>query len=106
MRDTMGTGLGAKPDRLSTDVFCFGPPDLAAERSCRRVRCMPPPSLLKGVVAGVRDYGNRMGIPTANGSVRVRPPNFIGNPLVFVRQRRHPVDRANKVEAGVAPRRS
>ena len=24
---------------------------------------------MKGVVAGVRDYGNRMGIPTVNGAV-------------------------------------
>lgn len=34
------------------------------------------------VVEGVRDYGNRMGIPTINGAVSF-DPRYIGNPLVF-----------------------
>jgi phosphoribosylformylglycinamidine (FGAM) synthase-like enzyme len=34
------------------------------------------------VVSGVRDYGNRMGIPTVNGAV-VFDPDFKENPLVF-----------------------
>ncbi|HVJ79523.1 MAG TPA: AIR synthase-related protein, partial [Planctomycetia bacterium] len=38
--------------------------------------------VLRGVVAGVRDYGNRMGIPTVNGAV-VCDPRYLGNPLVF-----------------------
>ena len=37
---------------------------------------------MKGVVAGVRDYGNRMGIPTINGAVYF-DPRYVGNPLVF-----------------------
>jgi phosphoribosylformylglycinamidine synthase II len=79
LRDTLGTGLGARPI-VSTDVFCFGPPGMAQGD-------VPPGALhplrtLKGVVAGVRDYGNRMGIPTANGAV-VFDPRFTGNPLVF-----------------------
>ena len=37
---------------------------------------------MKGVVAGVRDYGNRMGIPTVNGAVYF-DPRYLGNPLVF-----------------------
>ena len=37
---------------------------------------------MKGVVAGVRDYGNRMGIPTVNGAVCF-DPRYLGNPLVF-----------------------
>ena len=37
---------------------------------------------MKGVVAGVRDYGNKMGIPTVNGAI-VFDKHFIGNPLVF-----------------------
>ena len=45
--------------------------------------CLPPLVLLKGVVAGVRDYGNPMGIPTVNGSVHF-DENFVGNPLVYV----------------------
>jgi phosphoribosylformylglycinamidine synthase II len=34
------------------------------------------------VVAGVRDYGNRMGIPTINGAVYF-DDRYLGNPLVF-----------------------
>ena len=38
--------------------------------------------MIHGVVAGVRDYGNRMGIPTVNGSV-VFDDRYLANPLVF-----------------------
>src|SRR5204863_1183068 len=31
---------------------------------------------------GVRDYGNRMGIPTVNGALAV-DPGYLANPLVF-----------------------
>jgi phosphoribosylformylglycinamidine synthase len=41
-----------------------------------------PRRVLTGVVAGVRDYGNRMGIPTVNGAV-VADPRYLANPLVF-----------------------
>jgi len=41
-----------------------------------------PRRLLAGVAAGVRDYGNRMGIPTIAGAVAFHP-GYIGNPLVF-----------------------
>jgi phosphoribosylformylglycinamidine synthase len=37
---------------------------------------------MKGVVSGVRDYGNKMGIPTVNGAI-VFDEHFAGNPLVF-----------------------
>src|SRR5206468_592821 len=36
----------------------------------------------KGVVSGVRDYGNRMGIPTVNGAICF-DPRYVGNPVVF-----------------------
>ena len=32
--------------------------------------------------AGVRDYGNRMGIPTVNGALYF-DPRYLGNPLVY-----------------------
>src|SRR6185436_13516953 len=41
-----------------------------------------PRKVMQGVVAGVRDYGNRMGIPTVNGAVCF-DPRYLGNPLVF-----------------------
>ncbi|MBI4335083.1 MAG: phosphoribosylformylglycinamidine synthase subunit PurL, partial [Candidatus Omnitrophica bacterium] len=79
IRDPLGTGRGAKPI-LNTDVFCFGPPDYPHEKLPKGV--LHPKRVMKGVVAGVRDYGNRMGIPTANGAV-LFDECYIGNPLVF-----------------------
>ena len=79
IRDPLGTALGARPI-VNTDVFCFGPP-------CMAEGDVPPGALhplrvMKGVVAGVRDYGNRMGIPTANGAVYF-DERYTGNPLVY-----------------------
>jgi phosphoribosylformylglycinamidine synthase len=37
---------------------------------------------LRGVVSGVRDYGNRMGIPTASGALYF-DERYVANPLVF-----------------------
>ncbi len=79
LRDTMGTGLGARPV-ASTDVFCFGPPDLAPQDVPKG--CLHPRRILEGVVTGVRDYGNRMGIPTVNGAVCF-DERYVGNPLVY-----------------------
>ena len=79
IRDTLGTGLGAKPI-LNTDVFCFGPLDMPQEEIPESV--LHPKRIFKGVVSGVRDYGNRMGIPTANGSIFF-DERYIGNPLVY-----------------------
>jgi len=79
IRDVLGTGLGAKPI-LNTDIFCFAPPDTPQEEIPKGV--LHPKRLMKGVVSGVRDYGNRMGIPTANGAVFF-DPRYLGNPLVY-----------------------
>jgi len=77
IRDVLGCGLGAKPV-ASTDVFCVGPPDAASTPP----GTIHPRRILKGVVAGVRDYGNRIGLPTVNGAVYV-DERYTGNPLVF-----------------------
>lgn len=79
IRDTLGTGLGAKPV-CSTDVFCFAPPNTPADTLPAGV--LHPRRVLQGVVEGVRDYGNRMGIPTVNGAVCF-DERYLGNPLVF-----------------------
>jgi phosphoribosylformylglycinamidine synthase subunit PurSL len=79
IRDIMGTGLGAKPV-CNTDVFCFAPPDAAAETLPPGV--LHPRRAMRGVVEGVRDYGNRMGIPTVNGAVFF-DERYLGNPLVY-----------------------
>jgi phosphoribosylformylglycinamidine synthase len=76
-RDVMG--VGAKPI-LSTDVLFFGPVDYPPEKLPKGV--MHPKRLMKGAVAGIRDYGNKMGIPTANGGIGFGE-GYIGNPLVY-----------------------
>ncbi len=77
IRDIIGTGLGAKPI-AATDVFCVAYPDVAEVPQ----GCLDPKRVLTQVVAGVRDYGNRMGIPTLNGAVYF-DDNYVGNPLVY-----------------------
>ena len=79
IRDIMGTGLGARPI-ANTDVFCVAPPDTPPEAVPTGV--IHPRRVLEGIVAGVRDYGNRMGIPTVNGAL-VADPRYLANPLVF-----------------------
>ena len=79
IRDTLGTGLAAKP-LCNTDIFCFAPPNLPA--SSLPPGTLHPKRVMKGVIAGVRDYGNKMGIPTVNGAI-VFDKHFAGNPLVF-----------------------
>jgi phosphoribosylformylglycinamidine synthase len=79
IRDTLGTGLGAKPI-CNTDVFCFAPPDTDPNQLPPGV--LHPRRIFRGVVAGVRDYGNRMGIPTVNGAIFF-DERYVGNPLVF-----------------------
>ncbi|MDB5304196.1 MAG: purL 2, partial [Phycisphaerales bacterium] len=102
IRDILGTGLAAKPV-ANTDVFCVAFPGYGRDaETCGRgdaetAASQRPPvpassSLPKGVihpkrvlqqvVAGVRDYGNRMGIPTVNGAVYF-DDRYLGNPLVF-----------------------
>jgi phosphoribosylformylglycinamidine synthase len=79
IRDPLGTGLGAKPI-CSTDVFCFASPNFPPEQLPPGV--LHPRRVINGVVAGVRDYGNRMGIPTVNGAVYF-DDRYLGNPLVY-----------------------
>ena len=79
IRDVIATGLGAKPI-FNTNVFCFG--DLDAKAESLPPGTIHPRRLMRGVVNGVRDYGNRMGIPTVNGAIRF-DSRYVGNPLVF-----------------------
>ncbi|MCK5535103.1 phosphoribosylformylglycinamidine synthase, partial [bacterium] len=79
IRDILGAGLGAKPI-MNTDVFCFGPADYPFGKLPQGV--LHPKRIFKGVVSGVRDYGNRMGIPTTNGSVFF-DDGYVYNPLVY-----------------------
>ncbi|MAC52441.1 MAG: phosphoribosylformylglycinamidine synthase, partial [Gimesia sp.] len=79
IRDPLGTGLGGRPV-CNTDVFCFAPPDIPYAELPAGV--LHPKAVATGVVSGVRDYGNRMGIPTVNGAVYF-DERYLGNPLVY-----------------------
>ncbi|MCK4912573.1 MAG: phosphoribosylformylglycinamidine synthase subunit PurL [Candidatus Omnitrophica bacterium] len=79
IRDILGTGCGAKPFG-SIDVFCFAPWDISHEDLPKGL--LHPKRVMKGVIKGVRDYGNRMGIPTVAGAV-LFDRRFLGNPLVY-----------------------
>ncbi|MDR1522755.1 MAG: phosphoribosylformylglycinamidine synthase subunit PurL [Endomicrobium sp.] len=79
IRDILGVGLGAKP-LANTDVFCLGNPNTKASKVPKGMH--HPRRIAKGVVSGVRDYGNRMGIPTVNGAVYF-DDGYMANPLVY-----------------------
>jgi len=86
IRDIIATGLGARPI-ANTDVFCVAFPDHYVGDAGAGTVALPPGTLhprriLTQVVAGVRDYGNRMGIPTVHGGVAF-DDRYVGNPLVF-----------------------
>ncbi|MGQ9827861.1 MAG: phosphoribosylformylglycinamidine synthase subunit PurL [Roseiflexus sp.] len=77
VRDVLG--VSAQPI-ANTDVFCFGPLDLPAAELSPGV--LHPQRIAAGVVAGVRDYGNKLGIPTVNGAV-FYDRGYVANPLVY-----------------------
>ncbi|HTW39816.1 MAG TPA: phosphoribosylformylglycinamidine synthase subunit PurL [Thermoplasmata archaeon] len=78
LRDVLA--VGAKPIALSDPLF-FGPLDLPAERVPSGVKS--PRYLATGVIAGIRDYGNRVGVPTVSGGIYFDPAYTV-NPLVNV----------------------
>lgn len=77
IRDVLGCGLGAKPI-ANLDVFCVAPLDVKAHGKS----FLNPKNLLYGLVRGVRDYGNRMGIPTVAGALYF-DIDYLYNPLVY-----------------------
>ena len=77
IRDVMGA---AHRPIAVTDILCFGPTDLAAERLPDGV--LHPRLVEAGVIAGVADYGNKIGLPTVAGAV-LYDDGYIANPLVY-----------------------
>ncbi len=77
-RDPMGTGKGS---RLIAGLYgyCVGPRDYAGPLRPH----LHPRRLLDGVVEGVRDGGNKHGVPTVFGNLLYHP-SYLGKCLVFV----------------------
>ena len=77
VRDILG--VSARPIAC-TDVLCFGPQDFPHAELPGGI--LHPRRIAEGVVAGVGDYGNKLGLPTVNGAV-LYDEGYLGNPLVF-----------------------
>ncbi len=77
VRDILG--VSARPI-ANTDVLCFGPPDLPDSALPEGV--LHPRRVAEGVIYGIEDYGNKMGIPTVNGAICYHA-GYTSNPLVF-----------------------
>ncbi|HLA45812.1 MAG TPA: AIR synthase-related protein, partial [Aggregatilineales bacterium] len=74
IRDILG--VSARPI-ASTDVLCFG-----YHTENLPAGTLHPRRIEDGVVHGIEDYGNKMGIPTVNGAVLYHA-GYTANPLVF-----------------------
>ena len=77
IRDVLG--VSARPI-AGLDILCFGPPELPWSELPAGV--LHPRRIRDGVVHGIEDYGNKMGIPTVAGAVHYHPA-YTTNPLVF-----------------------
>ena len=78
VRDVLG--VSARPIAV-TDVLCFGPQDMPPDQVPDG--SLHPRRIKAGVVNGVEDYGNKLGLPTVSGAV-LYDESFTANPLVFV----------------------
>ncbi len=77
-RDPLGTGRGSKLI-MGSYGYCVGPRDYQGHLNPR----LHPRRLLDGVIEGVRDGGNKSGIPTSFGQVLFHP-GYMGKCLVYV----------------------
>jgi len=77
-RDPLGTGKGSKLV-MGSYGYCVAPRDYEGALKPH----LHPRRLLDGVIEGVRDGGNKSGIPTTFGQVLFHP-GYLGKCLVFV----------------------
>jgi phosphoribosylformylglycinamidine synthase subunit PurSL len=73
--------LGVAADAIAvTNILCFGPTDTRTEDLPKGV--LHPQRIRDGVISGIADYGNKIGLPTVAGAI-VHQEGFTANPLVF-----------------------
>ena len=77
IRDVLG--MAHQPTAV-TDILCFGPRDLPLDDVPDGA--LHPNRIAEGVIDGVADYGNKIGLPTVAGAVFYHPA-YTTNPLVF-----------------------
>ena len=73
--------MGAQHTPIAcTNILCFGPPDTDTLSLPEGV--FPPLRTRDGVIDGIADYGNKIGLPTVAGAV-LYDPGYTANPLVY-----------------------
>jgi len=73
--------LGVWADPIAcTDVLGFGPLDYDYDKLPSGIK--HPKYIYSGVVAGIGNYGNNMGIPTVNGAIYF-DESYVGNVVVY-----------------------
>ncbi len=77
VRDILG--VSAKPIAI-TDILCFGPEDIEPESLPEGV--LHPKRIRSGVIAGIGDYGNKIGVPNIAGAI-IHDDTYTTTPLVF-----------------------
>ncbi|HSP27119.1 MAG TPA: phosphoribosylformylglycinamidine synthase subunit PurL [Ilumatobacteraceae bacterium] len=77
IRDVLG--IAHRPIAV-TDILCFGPADLSLSELPDGA--LHPRRIREGVIDGVADYGNKIGLPTVAGAI-LYDPAYTTNPLVF-----------------------
>ncbi len=77
VRDVIG--VSARPI-ANTDILFFGSEDTDPADLPDGV--LHPRRIAAGVISGIEDYGNKMGIPTVSGAIYY-DPGYTANPLVF-----------------------
>jgi phosphoribosylformylglycinamidine synthase subunit PurSL len=77
IRDVLG--IAHRPIAV-TDILCFGPADLPLGELPEGA--LHPRRIRDGVIDGVADYGNKIGLPTVAGAI-LYDPAYTTNPLVF-----------------------
>jgi phosphoribosylformylglycinamidine synthase len=77
IRDVLG--IAHRPIAV-TDILCFGPSDLPL--GDLPDGALHPRRIREGVIDGVADYGNKIGLPTVAGAI-LYDPAYTTNPLVF-----------------------
>lgn len=76
-RDLNGAGLGAKPIAYF-DVLCFPTPDIKDIP----LGILSPHEIMSGVLQGIEAAGNKIGVPTVNGSITFHN-SYLAKPLVY-----------------------
>lgn len=77
IRDVLG--IAHRPIAV-TDILCFGPAELPL--ADLPSGALHPRRIRDGVIDGVADYGNKIGLPTIAGAI-LYDPAYTTNPLVF-----------------------